>query len=75
MLYYFCDFPELRKFSIELNVNETQAPQFAPTIRNLNQKQFERLPDSTFWEQKTKDAIWLRLQFFYPDDAPPLTVV
>lgn len=75
VMYYFCHFPRDKKFSIELNVNKTRAPQFESTIRDLKQKQFERLPDSTFWEQKTKDATWLRLQFFYPDDAPSLTVV
>jgi len=25
--------------------------------------------------QKTKDGTWLRLQIFYPDVAPPFTVV
>jgi hypothetical protein len=74
VLYFFCHFPEIGKFSVELNVNEVQAPRFIPTIRNLNKKQFVQLPASTFTEQKTKDGTWLRLQFFYPDDTPPLTV-
>lgn len=75
VMYFFCHFPKDKKFSIELNVNKTRAPQFESTIMDLKQKPFERLPDSTFWEQKTKDGTWLRLQFFYPDNALPVTVV
>jgi len=74
VLYFFCHFPEIKKFSVELNVNEARAPRFIPTIRNMNKKQFVQLPASTFKEQKTKDGTWLRLQFFYPGDTPPLTV-
>ncbi|WP_128693741.1 hypothetical protein [Methanoculleus taiwanensis] len=75
VMYYFCHFPQEKKFSVELAVNKARAPQFETMIRDLKQKPFERLPDSTFWEQKTKDGTWLRLQFFYPDDAPAFTVV
>lgn len=75
VLYYFCQFPKIGKFSVELNVNEARAPRFIPTIQSLRKKQFVQLPTSEFEEQKTKDGTWLRLQFFYPDDTPPLTVV
>ena len=75
VLYYFCHFPRDKKFSIELNVNTSRAPQYTSTIENLSYKGFKRLPNPMFKEQKTKDVTWLRLQFFYPDDTPPLTVV
>ncbi|MCE5339421.1 MAG: hypothetical protein LLF90_12165 [Methanomicrobiaceae archaeon] len=75
VVYYFCHFPQDKMFSVELNVNKARAPQFETMIRDLKQKPFERLPDAAFWEQKTKDGTWLRLQFFYPDDALAYTVV
>jgi hypothetical protein len=75
VLYFFCYFPKEKKFSVELNVNATRAPQYESTIKDLKQKRFERLPNATFWEQKTKSATWLRLQFFYPEDTPPQIIV
>ena len=75
VMYFFCYFTKEKKFSIELNVNTARAPQYETTIKELKQKRFERLPNATFWEQKTKNATWLRLQFFYPEDTPPQIIV
>jgi len=75
VMYFFCYFTKEKKFSIELNVNTARAPQYESTIKQLKQKRFERLPNATFWEQKTKNATWLRLQFFYPEDTPPQKIV
>lgn len=75
VVYYLCDFPEKGKFSVELNVNESRAPEYESTIRTLSKKQFDALPQSNFWEQKTKNGTWLRLQFFYPDNSQPAAVV
>lgn len=76
VLYYFCHFPNEKKFSIELTVNKTRAPQFESAIRDLyTGNHFVGLPKAELWEQGIKDGILFRLQFFYPEDTPPQTVV
>jgi len=76
LYYYFCHFPNEKKFSIELTVNKTRAPQFESAIRDLyTGNHFIGLPKAELWEQGIKDGILFRLQFFYPEDTPPQTVV
>jgi hypothetical protein len=73
---YFCDFPQERRFSIELDLNITRYPEMISTIERISKIHFKRLPSSnSLNEQKTEDGSWLRLQFFYKDDTPPSTVV
>lgn len=74
--YYLWDDLENNKVGIELDVNISRAPAFEPVIRRLACRQFENLPKHELSpEKKTKDGTWLMLQFFYPRDTPPLTIV
>lgn len=73
--YFFCHFPDKKKFTIEINVYKSRAPQFESTIRDLSKKQFVGLPIPILWEQEIREGTLFRLQFFYPEDTPPQTVV
>jgi len=74
--YFFCYFPDKKKFTIEINVYKSRAPQFESTTRELyTGNHFVGLPRAELWEQEIKEGILFRLQFFYPEDTPPQTVV
>jgi hypothetical protein len=73
---YFFDFPQKRKFCIELDVNITRYPEYISIIEKISKKDFKRLPPSNpLFKERTKDGTWLRLQFFYLYNTPSHEVV
>jgi len=59
--YFICHFPDEKKFTIELNIYKSRAPQFESIIRNLySDNRFVGLPKPELWGQEIKEGILFR---------------